>query len=378
VGADKKIAVCHIISGDLWAGADIAMFTVVSALQQCPALSISAILLNNGKLASKLREIGIPATIIGESKNNFFQIIGKTKKVLGRGRIDILHTHRYKENILGGLVKRSSGAKALVQTVHGAGEPFKGVKQFRANMYMKLNRYYSRRYFDRIISVSDDMRKNLAQIYGGSRVVTVHNAINIPEINASRKPSQIRAEFGIDSSAPIIGVAARMVPIKGLEIFLNMAKLIIQKRKDAVFLLVGDGPLKSALEQQSIDIGINNNVIFTGIRYDVIDLMNSFDILVLSSYHEGIPMALLEGIALYRPVVATAVGGITEVIENSVSGLLVKSGDAVALADACLRILDYPDLTVNLVTAAYQKLLGEYSVEIQRQRLLNLYRELIA
>jgi L-malate glycosyltransferase len=378
VGTDKKIAVCHIISGDLWAGADIAMFTMVNALRTCPDLSLSAIILNDGKLASRLREIEIPITVIDERKNNFLQIIRKTRQILGKDRIDILHSHRYKENILAGIVKRACGVKALVQTVHGAPEPFKAFKKFKANIYSNTNRYFGKRYFDKIITVSDDMRNSLSREYGSNRVITVHNAIDIKGIKPSRAPDEIRRELKIDPSAPIIGVAARMVPIKGLDIFLKMAKSILEKQDDAIFLMVGDGPLKSALQQSSLAMGIEKNVIFTGFRHDVIDLINIFDILVFTSFHEGIPMALLEGMALNKPIVATAVGGITEVIENEVSGLLVKSGDEAALANACLSLLDCRELRLRLINAAYQKLLEEYSIDVQRQRVWNLYKSLMA
>jgi glycosyltransferase involved in cell wall biosynthesis len=376
VGSHEKIRVCHLISGDLWAGAEMAMFTMVNALKDHPQLAISAIVLNNGKLALKLKEIEIPTTVIAEGNNNFIRIIGKVRKALGNGQIDIIHAHRYKENIIGALVKRSCGIKTLVTTVHGTREHFKGLKSAKAAAYSMLNNHYVKAHFNRVIAVSDEIRNDLIKSFGREKVVTVHNAIDVSKIKPSKQLQDMKKEFGMEPSTPAIGVVGRMVPIKGLEVFLGAAKLILEKRKDVRFLMVGDGPEKASLEGKAVELGINDNVIFTGFRGDVIDIINCLDILVLSSYHEGIPMVLLEGIALCKPVVATAVGGIPEVIENEVSGLLVESGNAAALADGCLRILDSDELESRLARAGYERLQTEYSTVNQRNSLFNIYHGL--
>jgi glycosyltransferase involved in cell wall biosynthesis len=378
VGSDQKINVCHLISGDLWAGAEIAMFTMVAALKDSPELFISAIVLNNGKLAFKLVESGIPTVIIDESKNNFLRIIGKVRKIVKENQTDILHTHRYKENILGALAKRSCELKALVTTVHGAREPFKGLKSTKASIYSVLNAYFIKKHFDKVIAVSDEIKNELTKNFGSEKVVTVHNAIDPAKIRPLRNPDDVRRDLGLAPSSSVISVIGRMVPVKGLEVFLKMARLISLKRNDVVFLLVGDGPEKGSLEKKAIELGIGEKTIFTGFRDDIIDIINCLDILVLSSYHEGIPMVLLEGMALSKPVVATAVGGIVEVIENEVSGLLVERGDEEALAAACLRILDSPILKAQLVAAAQKRLEDEFSVDCQRERMRRIYRELRA
>ncbi len=354
----------------------MAMFTMVNALKDHHQLAISAIVLNNGKLALKLKEIEIPTAVIEEGNNNFIRIIGKVRKALGKGQIDIVHTHRYKENIIGALVKRSCDIKALVTTVHGTQEHFRGLKSAKAAVYSMLNNRYVKAHFDRVIAVSDEIGNDLAKKFGREKVVTVHNAINVSKIKPSKQPQDIKKEFGMEPSTPAIGVVGRMVPIKGLEVFLGAARLILEKRKDVRFLMVGDGPEKASLEGKAIGLGIGNNVIFTGFRGDVIDIINCLDILVLSSYHEGIPMVLLEGIALCKPIVATAVGGIPEVIENEVSGLLVESGSAAALADACLRILDSDEAKSRLVRAGFERLQAEYSTANQRNVIFDIYHGL--
>jgi glycosyltransferase involved in cell wall biosynthesis len=347
-------------------------------MKDCPELAISAIVLNDGKLATWLKESGIPTIIIDESKNNFLRILKKIRTVIEENEVDILHAHRYKENILGAMAARPPRTMALVTTVHGAKEPFSGFKNIKALIYSRLNNYYLRRHFDRVIAVSDEIRGGLIQNLGREKVVTIHNAIDAAKIKPSREPDMVRKELGIKPSAAVIGVVGRMVPVKGLDVFLKMGSHILRKRDDVIFLLIGDGPAKVSLEKMALELKIDDRTIFTGFRNDVIDIINCLDILVLSSYHEGIPMVLLEGMALCKPVVATAVGGIVEVIENDTSGLLVERGDHTALAEACLRLLDLPSLRAELVSGAKKRLTDEYSIEKQRDNIINIYKGMLA
>lgn len=377
MGTDKKINVCHLISGDLWAGAEVQVYTLVTSLKTAPELNISAIVLNEGKLAAKLRDAGVKVSVIEESKNGFFQILILIKKALKDKEIDILHTHRYKENILGALLMKSGTVHYLIQTVHGIGEPFKGIKMLKARFYSFLDLYYTRKYCDKIQTVSFDIQNELSKKIDPDRLVTIHNAIDPTNITVTRATDEIREELGIGENQPIIGTAGRMVPVKGYGVFLDMAKIILGEKPGARFLLVGDGPLKKELEIKAQKMGLGNRVIFLGFRNDIIDIINCLDIFVISSYHEGIPMALLEAMAMKKAVVATKVGGLREVIEDGVSGLLVEPGNPQALAMACVKFLDKPEYRYNMGMSAKKRIDGEFSVEIQKDRVVILYHKVM-
>jgi len=377
MGTDKKINVCHLISGDLWAGAEVQMYTLVMSLKTLPDINVSAIVLNEGKLAVKLRDAGLEVAVIEESKNNFFRILRHIKDILNNKNIDILHTHRYKENILGALLKKNGIVQHLIQTVHGINEPLKGIKILKAKLYSYLNLYYTRKYFDKVLTVSFDIQNKMSGRIDPDRLVTIHNAIDPDSLTIKRTADKIREELGIEENQPIIGTAGRMVPIKGYDIFLDMAKIILEKKPESRFLLVGDGPLKQELEDIAQKLGIENMVIFPGFRDDIIDIINCFDIFVISSYHEGIPMVLLEAMALRKAVVATSVGGINEIIENDVSGILVNPGDAKALSEACIKVMDNINLKKNLEIEAKRRIDMEFSSNILKTRVLNLYQEII-
>jgi glycosyltransferase involved in cell wall biosynthesis len=377
MGTDKKINVCHLISGDLWAGAEVQMFTLVSALNKVPELSLSAIVLNEGKLISKLRDEGLEVAVIDESRYSFLQILGQARGILRDKKIDILHTHRYKENILGALLKKDRIVSHLLQTVHGTGESFKGIKLLKALSYSFLNRYYSRRYFDIIQTVSVDIKNEISSWADPGKIVAIHNAVNPADIVVSKTAAEIRNDLGIKENEILIGSAGRMVPVKGYDVFLDMAKIISADRPDARFLLVGDGPKKRELENKARAMNIDGRVIFPGFRDDAIDIINSFDIFVISSHQEGIPMVLLEAMALKKAIVATAVGGINEIIENDISGLLVSPNSPRPLAESCVRLFNNTDLKEKLGIGARNRIYDEFAVDIQRNRMLKLYREMV-
>jgi len=367
--------VCHLASGDLWAGAEVQMYTLLRALQDEKSLELSAIILNPGKLAEQLKSAGTEVSVLDESRDNFFQLRRKIIGVLRGRNIDILHSHRYKENILAALVKNRCGIKRLIQTIHGISEPGRGFALYKARAYALANRAFSRKYFDKIITVSGDIERRLRNKLPASRLITIHNAIDPQKIKVSRPAGEIRREFGIDGHAPLIGATGRMVAVKAYDLFLKMAQIILESRPDARFMLVGDGPLRKSLQDLSRELNIDDRVIFPGFRDDIIDVMNAFDLFVVSSFHEGVPMALLEAMALKKVIVSTAVGGINEVIEDGVSGILVEPNSVDDLAGACLRIIENEGLRRELESAAAERIEREFSIDILCARVISLYNE---
>ena len=373
---DAKINICHLASGDLWAGAEVQIFTMLSLLKSIPDLQISAILLNEGKLASNLRAAGFDIYVIDESKNNFLEILRKTIKILNENKIQILHTHRYKENILGAFAKKRCKRISLVQTVHGASEPFTGLKKINSIIYSKLNKFMSAKYFDCIIAVSHDLERHISLKRANVKIMTVHNSIDIQSLKIQKCPSEIKRALGFSNETILIGSAGRMMPVKGYDIFIEMAAAISEKYSQVKFILVGDGPLKRDLMRKAKDKGLGDIIAFPGFRDDIIDIINALDIFVMTSHHEGIPMALLEAMGLHKAIVSTAVGGITEVIEDNISGLTVDSRNPLDLASACMNILEDNNLKQRLGDGAFRRVLAEFSGNNQKNRLYQLYSSL--
>jgi L-malate glycosyltransferase len=377
LGIDQKIKVCHIISGDLWAGAEVQMYTLAQSLSADPRISLSVIALNDMELAAKLRKIPVEITVVDEARHGFREIVNQAFGALKNKSIDILHSHRYKENILAALLKKRLGINYAVQTVHGAAEPMSGIRKVKARIYETINRYYTRRYFDRIITVSSDLQNQLKSKYPPNRLINIHNSVNNANLKITKDRNELLKEFGIEQDAIVIGTAGRMVPIKGYDIFLEMSRIIATECPKARFLLVGDGPLLGDLKTQAANLGLSDKVILPGFRSDIPDILNALDIFVISSHHEGIPMIVLEAMALNLAMVSTAVGGIKEIIEPEISGLFAEPANPEDLAEKCLRIISDPSLRRRIQVAAGKRIENEYSANIQKERLIDLYIQLM-
>ncbi|HBC46550.1 MAG TPA: hypothetical protein DEO84_08240 [candidate division Zixibacteria bacterium] len=377
MGENRTINICQLASGDLWAGAEVQMYTLSSSLSRIPEVKLLAVVLNEGRLSERLRQSGVEVIVIDETKHSFVSLRNELIKVLNGRNIDILHSHRYKENLLAAWVRRKCQIKYLVQTVHGIEERRTGIIKLKSRLTTLINIYNSQRHFDRVIAVSSEIKKRLENQYRSDQIVMIHNCIEVSNLAPIKSPSLVKAELKIDAGNLIVGTVGRLVPVKGYEIFLQMAKILVTNHRNLTFLLVGDGPLKRELEKMAGDIGLGGRVLFTGFREDVLSMVNCLDLFVMSSYHEGIPMALLEAMALKKAVVSTAVGGIMEVIENGISGLLVKSGDPQLLAEACESPLDSAEFRQRLGCAAATRINREFSIDNQLRETLIMYQELI-
>ncbi len=376
--SNRKVAVCHLISGDLWAGAEAQAFIMISALARRSDLRLSALVLNRGKLSARLAEAGVPVSVIEESRSSFRQIVNEAQRLLGAGGIDIIHSHRYKENLLAALIKRRCGVHALVQTVHGVQERLPGWKQAKVRLYGSLNQFVSRKYFSRILPVSRDIHAQLGAKYSAGKLTLLHNAIDVAAVKPGQAAGVIRAQLGLNPEDIVIGSVGRLVPIKGFEVFLRVVAETRKSISGLRFLLIGDGPGRASLEKLALELGVADVVTFAGFRDDIIDVVNALDIFMMTSWHEGVPVALLEAMALSKPVISTAVGGVVEVIESEHSGILVPAGDHAALAQACIRLAQASDLRQRLGQEARRRVEADFSSSAQSQKLAEIYWSLIS
>ncbi len=370
--------ICHLASGDLWAGAEVQVYNMLSALTSQNDCSLSAIILNKGTLADKLREAGVKVTVKDESQHGFLTLVNQVKQYCRANDIDILHTHRYKENIIGGLAKKAGAVKHLVQTIHGLPEPFSGIKGLKAGVFNYFNRYYMRNYFDRIQAVSSQIKTVMSEVVPEDSIWVVYNSINPENVRLYRMKPEILTELQIPEDTPVVGTVGRLVPIKGFDILIRAHKILMETIPEARLILVGDGPLREDLESEARALGIEKSVIFTGYRKDVLDIINSFSLFALSSYNEGVPTVVLEAMSLGIPVVSTAVGGVPEVITDEDSGLLVPPGTPERLAEKCIKLLQDKELSERLCDRGQAVIDEKFTNKAQGQYVKNIYMDIFS
>ena len=350
---------------------------LLSSLQRMAEFDTSVILLNDGGPASELRRRGINTTVIPESRHTAASIVRQLVGHFARHQVDILHTHNFKDNILGILSTLPRRGCRRVRTVHGRGEPFTGLAAAKMRFYRGVDHLFTRWLVDRIVAVSVDLEGDLARSFGAQRVTCIHNGIDLDQVEVTKLPTELRQALNLGARDFVIGTMGRLVPVKGLETFLKAARIIRGRNKNAKFVIAGDGPLKGALQALACRYGLEQDVLFLGHRDDSYDVLAMMDVLVLPSLSEGIPMVLLEALALARPVVASRVGGIPEVVEDRVTGWLVAAGREAELAEACMALMDDYELAEKLGLAGQQRVRERFSVRYMAEEVADVYRSLI-
>jgi glycosyltransferase involved in cell wall biosynthesis len=197
-----------------------------------------------------------------------------------------------------------------------------------------------------------------------------------PLLSVDQHGGTLRDELGLEKDQPLIGIVARLVPIKAHEYFLEAAARIRALRDDVHFAIVGDGERRAELEAMSAKLGLADRVHFLGWRRDMGPIYADLDVVVLSSLNEGSPVAVIEALAAARPVVATAVGGVGEVVDDGTSGILVQPRDAAAIAAGALRFLDDPAWARRVALAGRSSVIPKYTVGRLVRDMENLYLEL--
>lgn len=368
--------ICHLASGDLWAGAEVQLAALLAGLQRYDRLSLSAVLYNSGVLADRLNALGIPVWVLEESKLNPLRLLLKTRQILKREKIEILHTHRYKENFLGALAGKTSRVKHLVRTVHGMSEPFTGYRNLMTRFHHFLDFYVSRFWMEKVITVSRDIEHSLAAKLRRDKLITIHNGIDLERLRGEKNPAELRQSMGIAADDFVVGSVGRLTPIKGYQFLLRAGKIISRNKPNFKLVLVGDGPERQALTRLARELELEQTVIFTGFTPDVAEVISIFDIFVLSSLHEGISISLLEALGLGVPAVVTDVGGNPEVVGDGKTGLLVPPRDENELARACLMLLADKTKREKMGDRGRVLIKQEFSNKQMAERVYRLYQDL--
>lgn len=295
--------------------------------------------------------------------------------LIRRLRPDVVHTHLAKAGFLGRLAARLGGARGVVHTFHG--HVLRGYfGPARSSVFIQLERAMAR-ITDRIVSIGPRQTAELLTlgIAPRAKIVEIPLGLDLAPFLAPSRDG-LRAELGLAEGVPLVGIVARLVPIKGVDVFLRAAHRVHRSRPDARFVVIGDGELRAQLERLARDLEMDGLVMFLGWRRDLTPIYADLDVVVLTSHNEGTPVTLIEAAAAGRPIVATAVGGVPEVVAEG-CGMLVADGDADGVAHAVLTLLDDRDLSGSLAAAAREHVHPRYDRSNLLRSVDVLYRDLL-
>jgi glycosyltransferase involved in cell wall biosynthesis len=269
-----------------------------------------------------------------------------------------------------------AGVPVIVHTFHG--HVFHGYFSPRKTRLFILLEQICARISDTIIVLTEGQRDELADKYKiapRDKFTMMGYGLDLDVFaQAPRKTGEFRRAWNIPPDAPLVTIVGRLVPVKNHVLFLNAAAKVLAQVPEAHFAIVGDGELREALEAQAAALGIRSAITFTGWQRDVVTIYADSDLLVISSVNEGTPFTVIEALATGCPVVASAVGGLPDFLDNGKLGVLVPSGDADALAAAIIQTLRQPPDAESLRTIIVEG----YGVARLTRDLDMVYRELLA
>jgi glycosyltransferase involved in cell wall biosynthesis len=341
---------------------------------------------DEGEMDYLAHELGVVPTLVSSMRRDpgFRDIIALAKlvRILRRDRPQIVHTHAAKGGTLGRLAaliafRRRERRPILIHTFHG--HSLTGYFSGRtAGFYRAVERFLAKR-TDALVAVSPEVRDDLVRLGVAEleRFVVIPLGLDLSgfldDSDRERRRAALRAEWGLGADMELVTLVARLVPIKRVDRFLAVARLLAE-RPNIRFVVVGDGQLREQLIGSRDAVFLGDRVTWAGFRRDMPDVYFASDAVMLTSDNEGTPVSLIEAQAAAVPVVGAHVGGVPSAVRGGETGLLAAAEDVAGLAAAAAAILDDGELARRLATAGRNHAISSFGIERLVTALDELYR----
>ena len=293
-------------------------------------------------------------------------------RVARQTQTDLLHLHGYKACTLGRVVGALLGMPVVLHE-HAVFPKMPPYQKLADWLLAPLN--------DRVVVNCEAVAEFCVErrSMDPENIEIIFNGVPLDEFRevSDSAAAEAAEELGIGADTPVVGTVARLEEQKGITHFLNAVPAVKEECPDVKVLIVGDGTLRGALEEEARQLGIADNVIFTGERRDVPRLYKLMDVKVISSIYEGTTLTVFEAMAIGTPVVATTVDGVEEVIEDGATGMLVPPKDAASIAEVVTDLLTNPD-RARLLSERAEQAVKQYDVRTSMRRIENLYETVLS
>jgi glycosyltransferase involved in cell wall biosynthesis len=368
----SRIRVVELLATGSSGGAQEHVYNLVTRLDR-QRYDVSVLSLSNGPAVRRLERTGIPVCALDEMDDE--AAIEAVAAHLAAVEADVVHNHMYRAELVGTRAAWRVAATGrarpyIVGTVHSSRVRSDEDRERLRRLTPKM---------DHLIAVSRAIERKLAdEGRNGAPLSLIYNGVDLTRYSEPDVCGTLHSEYGIPPDSPIVGVVARLEPEKGHPTLLEAWPAVIAAVPTAHLLVVGEGTQRRALAAQVAALGIERSVTFTGRRDDVPAVTAALDIAVLPSYREAQGLSILEAMALSRPVVASAVGGIPEMIEDGQTGLLVPPREPGLLAGAIVRLLKDHPYADTLAKAAQNQVHDRFCVELMVRAIESIYDEAVA
>jgi glycosyltransferase involved in cell wall biosynthesis len=372
----NKKKVLQLISSIGFFGAENVIAELVTELATSEFEPIIGVIRNlknpHLELVDFARKNNIESVIFEAQRQFDLQAIASIRNFIKGNNVDIVQTHGYKSDFYGIFA-------ALFENVHLLATCHPWIKTSRrGKAYAKIDKLLLKK-FSRIVAISDQVKKEILDAgIPDNKISIIDNGINLHRFEEQFDTKEIRKQFGIPLESQVIGTVGRLDLEKGHHILLEAAKIVIQKNPSTFFVIVGDGYLKNDLTSRAEELKIEDHILLPGTLKEIPKILSVFDIFVLPSLTEGLPMALLEAMAAKKPVIASRVGAIPKVIIDYETGILIKPGDVNELSNGIIDLLRDKDKANLIVKNAYNKIVQEFSSNRMAKQYINIYENMLA
>ena len=382
-----KTRVTEVMASGAGGGAQVSVQNLVTRLDP-QRYDVEVISLSEGPAVRRLRAAGVTTHVVDEAEDS--TALGRVVELFRARPPEIVHNHMYRAEVIG-----TRAALAIAE--QGLSRPFVVSTVHSSRVRSEEDRALLRRLtpsMDRLIAVSRAIiAKLVAEGRTAAPVDLVYNGVDLQKYEYTDACCTLPEEYGFPEGTPLVGVVARLEPEKGHRTLLEAWPLVLDHVADAKLMIIGEGSQRAALEDQAEELNLlgercagdhcvgtrrarpGAKVIFTGLRDDVPAVTAALDVAVLPSYREAQGLALLEAMALRRPVVATNVGGVPELVEHERTGLLVPPRDPNALGAAIARLLTNHPLADVLARAGHDFVHANFSLDEMVRAISAIYDE---
>jgi len=325
-----------------------------------------------GPLTRELEEKNIPVFSISHRKvKTDFLTFAKAYSIIRQFKPDVVHTHNTQPFIDGTMAAFLARVPVKVHTDHARNFPDKKRYMFAEWIFSHMS--------DRLIAVSEHTKNNLIKFekIGASKIDVIHNGIDGNKFKLTFDVNEKKKQFGVLDRYPIVGLGVRITKQKGITHLIRAVSMLIDTLPDTCLLIAGDGPLQNSLKQEAVELGVAEHIRFVGPQNNMNDILQIIDIFALPSLWEGLPLVILEAMAAKKPIIATNVGGNTEVIKDNLNGILVDPERPDLLADAIISLAGNKTLMEQIANNAYSSYEKNYSVSAMAGKYMKLYAQLL-
>jgi glycosyltransferase involved in cell wall biosynthesis len=370
----SKINILHILQNSNIGGVQQQLLTILKAYDTDLMNPAVCCFKTKGEIGVQMEKSGFEVVDFHIERHYRFspRIIRQLCTLMKERNIHIVRTHKYSASLYGRIAAQLARVPVVITSVHGN---YRKDLRFERKIANKM----LSRVTDRIVAVSESIRADIIKYdnIDPEKVLVIRNGVDTVLFSPPLNAGDIREELGLKANETVIGFVGRLVPAKGLQHLIGAFEIVRKDIGKVKLLIIGGGQLLEPLKVMARDKGLSNDIMFLGERTDIPQLLGVIDIFVMPSIAEGLPNALLEAMAAARPVIVTCAGGMGEIIQDGVNGLVVPVGDEASLSRGLRKLAQDRSLAQALGAAARQCIENKHSIRATARIWEDLYVSLL-